>query len=124
MVGVMWSYALVTGLKPPAMRAALMGTIFLAGFAVRRDPVLSNALLASLPLVLLGDSFQWKQPGFQLSYLVVASIIVFAPLGHRLLRPVLKGDPFLPRSLYTRWQEIGLLVRQRVGTLAVVSFTA
>ena len=123
-LGVVWGYAMVTGLRPPAMRAALMATVFLAGFVVRRDPVLGNALLASLPLVLLGDSFQWQQPGFQLSYLVVASIIVVGPLCLRLARPWWQGDPFLPRVLYTRSQAFWWVVREKSGSLAVVSFAA
>ena len=123
-LGVMWGYAMVTGLRPPAMRAALMATVFLAGFVVRRDPVLGNALLASLPLVLLGDSFQWQQPGFQLSYLVVASIIVVSPMCLGLARPWWQGDPFLPRVLYTRTQRFWGVAREKVGSLAVVSFSA
>jgi len=121
---VMWGYAMVTGLRPPAMRAALMASVFLAGFLVRRDPVLGNALLASLPLVLLGDSFQWSQAGFQLSYLVVASIILVAPPCHRFIAPWLQGDPYLPRVLYSRGQAMARVAKEKVGGLAVVSFAA
>lgn len=123
-LGIIWVYALVTGLRPPAMRAALMASVLLLGFVVRRAPMLGNSLLASVPLVLLVDSFQWQQPGFQLSYLVVAAIIVIAPPCFRRLRPALQGDPFLPRVLYTRSQVAGRWVREKVGSLAVVSSAA
>ena len=33
-LAVMWSYAMVTGLRPPAMRAAIMASVFLLGFVL------------------------------------------------------------------------------------------
>lgn len=121
---VMWSYAMVTGLRPPAMRAAIMATVILLGFVMRRGPVLGNSLLASVPLVLLADSFQWRQPGFQLSYVVVAAIIVVAPPLIRLAGPLVEGDPFLPRALYTRPQVILRSLREKVAGLGAVSVAA
>jgi ComEC/Rec2-related protein len=123
-LGIVWTYALVTGLRPPALRAALMATVFLAGFLVRRNPVLGNALLASMPIVLLCDSFQWRQAGFQLSYLVVASIILVAPRVNEWCKRWWEGDPFLPRTLQSRWQTTGLAMRRKIGGLAVVSVAA
>ena len=121
---IVWGYAFVTGLRPPALRASLMASVFLLGFALRRQPSLGNSLLASMPVVLLLDSYQLAQAGFQLSYAVVGMIIVIAPALYRRLRPVTELDPFLPRALYTRSQRWGLSARRYVAGLLVVSVAA
>ncbi len=121
---IMWSYAFITGLRPPALRASFMASVFLVGFAVKRQPSLANSLLASLPPVLLLDSFQLKQAGFQLSYAVVGMIILLAPFLYRRLQFTVDGDPFLPRLLYSRRQQCAQTVRQKVIGLLVVSLAA
>ncbi|MCH2062480.1 MAG: ComEC/Rec2 family competence protein [Roseibacillus sp.] len=121
---IMWGYAFVTGLRPPAVRAAFMASVFLVGFAVRRQPSLPNSLLASLPAVLLMDSYQLGQVGFQLSYVVVGMIILATPFFSRRLQAVTEGDPFLPRLLYTRGQRWSLALRKYVAGLLVVSLAA
>ena len=123
-LALVWAYALVTGLRPPAFRAALMATFILAGFALRRRPSLANSLLASVPVVLLFDSFQWRLPGFQLSYLVVASISLFGSVFMNPLRPWVDGDSFLPRALLSRRQEGARWLREKTGGLAAVSASA
>jgi competence protein ComEC len=121
---VVWSYAMVTGLRPPAMRASIMASVFLGGFVLRRGAVPINALLASVPIVLGLDSFQWRQPGFQLSYLVVATIILLAPRFYRPMRRWVEGDDFLPRVLYTKPQEAWRRLREKTAALASVSAAA
>ncbi len=121
---IMWSYAFVTGLRPPALRACFMASIFLIGFAVKRQPSLANSLLASIPVVLLLDSFQLQQAGFQLSYVVVAMIILVAPRLYRRVEFLVEGDPFLPRQLFTRRQQWMQTGRQKVIGLLVVSLAA
>jgi len=121
---IMWGYVFVTGLRPPAVRAVFMASVFLIGFAVRRQPSLANSLLASLPAVLLMDSHQLAQVGFQLSYVVVGMIILVAPFFSRWLQAVTEGDPFLPHLLYTRGQQWNLAVRKYVVGLLVVSLAA
>lgn len=121
---IMWGYAFVTGLRPPALRASFMASVFLIGFAIKRQPSLGNSLLASIPIVLLLDSFQLQQAGFQLSYVVVAMIILAAPLLYRRVQFLMDGDPFLPRMLYTRRQQWSLAGRQKVIGLFVVSLAA
>jgi ComEC/Rec2-related protein len=123
-LGLMWSYAFVTGLRPPAMRAVIMATVFLLGFAVRRRPALLNGLLASMPIVLVLDSFQWRQAGFQLSYVVVGAILLLAPVFYRRTRRWVDGDPFLPRVLYSPRQEFWRSAREKISGLVTVSLAA
>jgi len=123
-LGIIWSYAFVTGLNPPALRAALMSSVFLLGFVVKRKPSLANSLLASLPVVLLLDSYQLGQVGFQLSYVVVGVIILLAPPLSNWVQPVVEEDPFLPARLHTPFQRGKLAARRYIVGLFVVSVSA
>jgi competence protein ComEC len=123
-VALIWSYALVTGLRPPAFRAATMGTFVLLGFVLRRQSSVGNALLASVPVVLMMDSFQWRLPGFQLSYVVVAVIVLLGSWVLQMVQPWIEGDAFLPRVLYTKRQEWERMLRMKFGGLGAVSGAA
>ncbi|MDB4791159.1 ComEC/Rec2 family competence protein [Akkermansiaceae bacterium] len=67
-------YALVTGLRPPAVRATLMAVCFLGAFFFRRRPSVFNALALSFLLVVLWRPSQVFDVGFQLSYGVLLAI--------------------------------------------------
>ncbi len=103
-IPMLFFYSLVTGAKPSSLRAATMISIALGGFLLDRAPAPGNSLAAAA-LVLLGfDTNQLFQPGFQLSFAVVASIILLAPPLDRRLAARWRPDPFLPRKLYSFFQ--------------------
>ena len=113
-------YAGVTGMRPPAVRAVIMATVFLSGFLVQRKPSLVNSLAASAVIVILLDGHQLFTPGFQLSYGVLLSIALVAGFWTKILKPLAETDPFLPRALLTPMQEFWLERRQWLsGSLAV-----
>ena len=117
-------YAFVTGLRPSACRAAIMGTILLSSFLVYRVPSLINSLGLAALVILASDTFQLMQVGFQLSFLVLGSIAVTAPPVHRFLHSLADPDPFLPRLLLNRPQRLGYFVSQKSADLATVSLSA
>lgn len=121
---LMWVYAMLTGLEPPAFRAAAMGTFLLLGFVFKRQSSVTNSLFASVPVVLLMDSFQWNSLGFQLSYVVVVFISLLGSCLTRLLQPWVEEDAFLPRVLLTKRQEVCRMLREKVAGLAAVSSAA
>jgi competence protein ComEC len=94
-VPVVAAYVLISGAGPAAMRSALMaGAALLAAAGGRRtDPVPMLALVAAL---LLGLSPQLvDDPGFQLSFLGTAGILLLAaPMAARLPGPRLLAEPF------------------------------
>ncbi len=97
-------YALVTGLRPSACRAAIMASVLLLGLATERQPRLLNSLgLAALVLLAI-DSQQVFLPGFQLSFAVLAAIAILANPLRYWLRARLPLDPFVPRELVPRWR--------------------
>ena len=74
---VLFVYVGVTGFSPSAVRAFLAVTIFLGARVVERQGVPMSALLLSAVAVLLFDPNQLRHPGFQLSYAVVGSILLY-----------------------------------------------
>lgn len=120
----MSAYAAITGLRPPAVRAVIMASIFLTGFLIRRKPSLINSLAASAIIVLLWDGHQLFTPGFQLSYGVLLAIALAGSPCIHLLRPMASIDPFLPRQLLTPWQERMLAWRRWLRNSLAVSMAA
>ncbi len=113
-------YAGITGLRPPAVRAVIMGSVFLTGFLLQRRPTLINSLAASAILVLLWDGHQLFTPGFQLSYGVLLAIALLAKFWMHMLHPIAQLDPFMPRQLLSKWQETQLTFREKLkGALSV-----
>jgi competence protein ComEC len=100
----LWFYAGLTGWPASAVRAAIMASVVILGWASRRPVDLINSLFAAAIVVLLWEPAQLFQPGFQLSFLVVLCIGVILPRVRPPLRGwFFKGDPFLPDALQTRW---------------------
>jgi len=95
-------YCFLTGLKPACIRATVMASLVLTGLLLRRQPAVFNSLGGAALLILFFEPSQWFSPGFQLSFLVVAAIALFAlPLQERLRRRF-AVDPFIPPALVTR----------------------
>ncbi|WP_250631407.1 ComEC/Rec2 family competence protein [Rhodoflexus caldus] len=82
---VLWSYALITGLSPSVMRAALMFSLLNVGQLLfgRRNSSF-NTLALSAVILLAYDPLMLFQVGFQLSYAAVAGIMYFYPRFYRL----------------------------------------
>ncbi|MBI3885696.1 MAG: ComEC/Rec2 family competence protein [Opitutae bacterium] len=101
---VLWLYVQITGGSAPAVRAFLM-IAFLSAARVFRLPGNSLAALAGAALLtLLLDPRQLFSTGFQMSYAVVAALVLMgAPLADKWLDA---WRPFasLPKVSWQRWQ--------------------
>lgn len=71
-----WFYAMLTGLSPCVLRAAIMLSLPVVARAISRNPELINVLAASCMILLVADPFLVHDVGFQLSYLAVAGIML------------------------------------------------
>ncbi len=92
-------YSAITGLHVSSLRAATMATFLLGGIFFERPVLALNSLAAAAVLILAVDPNQLFAAGFQLSFAVVATIIIGQ---EKIFRPLLRlsaTDPFLPRSL-------------------------
>jgi competence protein ComEC len=72
-------YALLTGLRPPVIRATLMVVIGLTSLTIGRDTPLLAILSLTCLIILLLDPLALFSTSFQLSFLAVAGIVYFTP---------------------------------------------
>lgn len=72
-------YAYVTNLKPPVVRAAIMGGLLLLGTLLERKADVFNTLSLAALFILIMNPLELFQSGFQLSFSAVVSIIYFYP---------------------------------------------
>jgi len=74
-----WLYALVTGMRPPVVRGAVMGSMFLLAEYLGRQRSASTALaLAAAVMVGIEPQVLWDA-SFQLSFLAMAGLILLSP---------------------------------------------
>ncbi len=72
-------YSFIAGSSPPIIRATVIFAIFVIGYLIERDPDILNSLAISAFLILLWNPKELFDPSFQLSFVSVASIIIFVP---------------------------------------------
>ena len=82
-------YCLLVGMRPPVMRATLMAWIVLGALAMDRVINWPNVLAAAALAILWVQPTQLLDPGFQLSFGAVLSLLVFAPRWRRWVEPCL-----------------------------------
>jgi competence protein ComEC len=76
---VIWVYALLTGMNPPVVRAAIMGSLFLiAEFLGRQSSALIALTFAAAIMVGLEPQILWTA-SFQLSFLAMTGLIIISP---------------------------------------------
>jgi competence protein ComEC len=124
LIVLIFSYAWITGLKPPAMRSAIMSTLLLVGFLLRRRRDLLNFLGLALVETLIEDGHLIFQAGVQLTFGVVATLALGYPWAQLLYRWISRPEPYLPRRLYRRSQEITLQTREKVADSLAASTAA
>ncbi len=108
-IGVVWYFALITGLSASVQRAALMVSVVLIGKSINRRNSIFNLLAISALLMLVIEPKQLFQVGFQLSFAAVAGIALFARRIQRLVQ--------LPGKLHYLWDAISVSTAAQLGTL-------
>ena len=82
-------YCLLTGMQPPVTRATLMAWVVLGGIWMDRVVNWPNALAAAALMMLWLSPSQLWDPGFQLSFGAVASLLAFTTRFREALEPLL-----------------------------------
>jgi ComEC/Rec2-related protein len=123
-VPLLWFYTAVTGWQASAVRSTVMMTVIIAGWSLHRPSNLLNSLAAAGFIILLWDPQQIFQASFQLSFFVVLSLALFAPVLEKLRQRLLQPDPFLPEELRPRWQRWGRSLLHYVTAGATTSLAA
>lgn len=76
---VIWLYALLTGMNPPVVRGAIMGSLFLmAEYLGRQSSALTALTFAAAIMVAIEPQVLWDA-SFQLSFLAMAGLILISP---------------------------------------------
>lgn len=93
-LGVVWMYAILTGMNPPVLRAAIMVSMFLAAELLGRQRSAITALFfAAAVMVGISPHILWDA-SFQLSFAAMTGLIFIFPLiqtlCRRLISPVLE----------------------------------
>ncbi len=113
-------YIFLTGGAASVTRSVIMAIVFLAGKLSERKTDFYNALALSAIIILLFDSKQLLQPGFQLSYAAVFSLVYLYPKLYAMRR-------FLPLGLGRRkWvascvAAVSVSLAAGIGTLPLTS---
>ncbi len=106
LIPIIWVYVGLTGWPASAIRAAVMLTIVIGGWTMRRPVDILNSLFTAALVILIRDPQQLFQAGFQLSFVVVLYILLIMPFFERVIHWLLKTDPLLPDELRPDWQRI------------------
>jgi len=78
-LAVVWLYASLSGMRPPALRASIMFSLFLVALWLGRPrSFMPSLVLAAALMVGLDPSVLWDV-SFQLSFLAVAGIVLLVP---------------------------------------------
>ena len=104
---VVWAYAVLSGLDPPVVRAAIMGSLFLLQGLLGRGMRGLTALLLAATVMLLIDPRLFGSLSFQLSFTAMAGVILGLPLITA-LTAVVSGSLSGSQSGPARWGCYGL----------------
>lgn len=75
-LSALWLYVAITGTSPSAVRAFLMCALFIASFSLRQPGNALAALVTSALLILLIEPMQLFSASFQMSYGIVAVLLL------------------------------------------------
>ena len=122
-LGVIWLYALLSGLSPSVERAAIMGSVYLIALALGRPRSILPALAFAAGVMASLDPQLLKQVSFQLSFTAVAGIALVStsewPLWSRFVGPP-AGSRW--RSILSKSLLLAVSVAATVATLPLVAF--
>ena len=103
-IPAIWFYTAATGWEPSAIRASVMMTVVLGGWALKRPGDTVNSLAAAAFIILLWEPRQLFEASFQLSFFVVLVIALMLPPLNKISDRLLRHDPLLPDELLPRWR--------------------
>jgi ComEC/Rec2-related protein len=113
-------YCAGTGLSAAGLRATLMALFVLVGISLERPVLQLNAMSGAGFILLLCNPEELFQLGFQLSFAIVAFIVIGArPLTSCLAHPF-KPDPWIPRQLISPLRRLSQRLIHRSAELLAV----
>lgn len=77
-IALLWLYAIMTGLSPSVTRAVIMATLYFGSLLLQRHHSSLNAVCFAAIAILIFNPLELYDAGFQLSFVAVISILLFA----------------------------------------------
>ena len=121
---LIWYYTAATGWESSAVRASVMLTIVLGGWALKRPGDLLNSLAAAALVILLWEPRQIFEASFQLSFFVMLVIALMLPPLNAFTDRWLRHDPLLPEELLSGWRRTSLWLGRKLARYTALSFAA
>jgi len=88
-LAAVWLYAIITGLNPPVLRAAIMVSVFLSAELFGRQRSAATALLFAAAVMVAFEPYILPSASFQMSFMAMAGLVfLFNPLrdwGRRII---------------------------------------
>lgn len=114
-----WAFTFLTGLAPSTMRAATMLTVYALLQIGHRERASINVLAFTAIVMLLIQPKAVFDIGFQLSYMAVASILLFYPLINGLIPKPFQQEHTIVRWL---WGMVGVSLAAQLGVAPLIAF--
>jgi competence protein ComEC len=121
---LIWFYTAATGWESSAIRASVMMTIVLGGWALKRPGDTVNSLAAAAFVILLWEPRQLFEASFQLSFFVVLVIALMLPPLNKISDRLWQSDPLLPVELLPRWRQALTATLRMLSRYCALSFAA
>src|ERR1039458_1309975 len=123
-IPLIWFYTAATGWESSAIRASVMMTIVLGGWALKRPGDTVNSLAAAAFIILLWEPRQLFEASFQLSFFVVLVIALMLPPLNKIFERLWQSDPLLPVELLPRWRRALIATLRWLSRYFALSFAA
>lgn len=111
----LWIFTYVSGLSAPAVRSAVMLSVFLTGSMLKRNPDKYNTLAATAFCMLVYNPFYLLDIGFQLSFLSVFSLLYLQP---KIASRIAVRNPLLASP----WNAVAVTLAAQTGTVFLCCF--
>lgn len=123
LIAVLLLYALVCGGRPAVVRAVLMAGLYFGAALFEREPDGPTAVATSGLIILAGQPTALLEPGFQLSFLTIATLAVTMPVWNGFWRPRLFQikPSWLSKTAEWAIDGFGLSLLAQLGALPVMA---
>ena len=120
---IMVLYIFIAGSSPPIVRAVIIFIVFVAGYLINRESEMLNSLAFAALIMLLANPKELFDPSFQLSFISIASMIIFMPKINGFLGiDTIRRNSFLGKSRFYILSAVSVSMAAWLGTWPIVAF--
>ncbi|MFQ5996060.1 MAG: ComEC/Rec2 family competence protein, partial [Dehalococcoidales bacterium] len=125
-LGIIWLYALLTGMHPPVVRGAIMASLFLTAELLGRQRSAITALTFAAAVMVGISPYILGDAAFQLSFLAMAGLVFLSPafqtLGRKAVRTTLGEDGVLVSAANIASDSLSVTLAAIIAVWPVVAY--